>query len=88
MPARLGRDPNGSGHILQKAGFKFDYQDRPTNGLSASTAKSSLHLPGCEISVWGKPDLGVVCEACQRRMSRRIGECPAREHALSRMASA
>jgi SprT-like family len=58
--------------LMAESGFRFDYQDRPTNGPETpAKLKLKYTCPGCSISVWGKPGLGILCETCGERLATR-----------------
>jgi predicted SprT family Zn-dependent metalloprotease len=62
--------------LVEASGFKFDYQDRATNGPERiQKLKVRYTCASCEISVWGKPGLNVIWGTCQQHM-----EWPAREN--------
>jgi hypothetical protein len=52
--------------LMAESGFRFDYQDRPTNGPDKALPKLKLKYtcPACGSNVWGKPDTAVGCKPC------------------------
>jgi predicted SprT family Zn-dependent metalloprotease len=56
---------------LAASGFTLNYQDRQAiDAGKIQNVKVRYACPVCSIHVWGKPDLRLVCEDCNERMSR------------------
>jgi len=63
--------------LLEEAGFKFDYQDKPTNGPEVTRKQKTAYVcDGCGIKVWGKDELHIVCEDCGQRMEKEENPLP------------
>jgi hypothetical protein len=56
--------------LLEEAGFKFDYQDKATNGPVTRKQKTACVCDGCGIRVWAEDELHIVCEDCGQRMEK------------------
>jgi predicted SprT family Zn-dependent metalloprotease len=55
--------------LAEECGFTFDYHDRLSNGpQTVRKLKVRYACPVCSIHVWGKPDLRIVCQACNELM--------------------
>lgn len=52
---------------LQRSGFILNWQSRPDHKSDKKKAasKSKYTCPECEMNVWGKPELNIVCGDCQ-----------------------
>src|SRR5262249_12419236 len=66
--------------LLEGAGFKFDYQDRPNGPEVTRKQKTAYVCDGCGIRVWGKDDLHILCEDCGKQMEKEDNHLPSKEN--------
>jgi hypothetical protein len=56
-------------HCPISCGWKLNLQSAPyAGGTKAPNSKVKFSCPACEQNAWGKPDLAIVCELCERKM--------------------